>query len=138
MSSSPGSSYPPGAYKFTVGSAGEAVTLIRERLGPQARVLSVRAVEASGLGKLFRSPRLEVIAQVDPDPAPVARGEAAIVSLAAVSEELAAPERRPPPSPSPARSRLAPLPSSLGLEGLLRRSGITETALLATFPAPTT
>jgi flagellar biosynthesis protein FlhF len=129
MSSSPGSSYPPGAYKFTVGSASEAVTLIRERLGPQARVLSVRAVAASGLGKLFRAPRLEVIAQIDPVPASPAPGEVEVISLAAVSAELAAPERRSAVSPPPARSRLTPLPASLGLEGLLRRSGITETAL---------
>lgn len=127
--SSSGPSYPPGAYKFTVGSTDEAVALIRERLGPNARVLSVRSVASSGFGKLFRSPRLEVIAQVDPESVSPAAEFAAEASLEAISAELAAPDRRPLASPPPARARLAPLPTSLGLEGLLRRSGITESAL---------
>jgi flagellar biosynthesis protein FlhF len=107
--------FAPGAYKFTVKSTEEAVALIREKLGPAARVLSVRAVEATGLRKYFSAPRLEVIAQID---AP---------ALAAVSAEPATPADE---SPRPAaRSRLEPFPSHLGLAGLLRRSGITETAL---------
>ncbi len=121
----------PGAYKFTVKSTEEAVTLIREKLGPTARVLSVRAVEAKGLKKLFSSPRLEVIAQVDPvqtAAAEIEEVEASTSLFDEVSEERAAPDvplanDRVPPS------RLTPLPSSLGLTGLLRRSGITETAL---------
>jgi flagellar biosynthesis protein FlhF len=71
----------PGAYKFTVRSTEEAVTLIREKLGPSARVLSVRSVEPTGLKKFFSAPRLEVIAQVD----------APATSLQAVSSESAAP-----------------------------------------------
>ena len=43
-------------YKFTVKSAEQAAALIRERLGPSARVLSVRTVEASGLSRLWASP----------------------------------------------------------------------------------
>ena len=43
----------PGAYKFTVRSTEQAVALIREKLGPTARVLSVRAVEATGFRKYF-------------------------------------------------------------------------------------
>ncbi len=126
----PGPSYPPGAYKFTVGSAAEAVTLIRERLGPQARVLSVRTVAPAGLGRLFRGPRLEVIAQIDPPAVEAGADPAPLRSLAAVSAEPATPE----PAAGEAvaarmRARLAPLPSTLGLEGLLRRSGITEAAL---------
>jgi flagellar biosynthesis protein FlhF len=128
--SSSGLSYPPGAYKFTVGSTAEAVEIIRGRLGPNARVVSVRAVTATGLGKLFRSPRLEVIARVDPAADAAAEPRLSAATLGVVSAELAVPDDRtfaaPPP---PARSRLAPLPASLGLEGLLRRSGITETAL---------
>lgn len=99
-------------------STEQAVALIREKLGPNARVVSVRAIEQTGLKKFFSSPRLEVIAQVDPEPS-------APQSLSAVSSELAAPEADSPPP----RPRLAPLPSQLGLSGLLRRSGITETAL---------
>jgi len=55
----------PGAtYRFIVSSAEEAVQTIRERLGENARVLTVRQIEGRGLAKLFRSPKLEVIAQV--------------------------------------------------------------------------
>lgn len=103
----------PGAYKFTVKSTEEAVALIREKLGPAARVLSVRSVERTGLSKYFSAPRLEVIAQIDGP------------GLAAVSAEPAAPAE----APQTPRSRLEQLPATLGLTGLLRRSGITETAL---------
>src|SRR5688572_11520962 len=129
--SDPGQHFAPGAYKFTVKTTEEAVALIREKLGPTARVLSVRAVEAKGLKKLFSAPRLEVIAQVDPISGSVPEAEstqAAEPLFDEVSTERAAPDfpttidRTPP-------SRLVPLPTNLGLTGLLRRSGITETAL---------
>jgi len=145
----------PGAYKFTVKSAEEAVALIRERLGPAARVLSVRAVEAKGFRRLFSSPRLEVVAQVDASDAGagvqprrlrVTSSEAAAPSFeramdhaidrtvqpetapgdeprSAPSDEATRPPRRRTPNPD--ESRLG----SLGLSGLLRRSGLTETAL---------
>jgi len=105
---------PPGAYKFTVKSTAEAVALIREQLGPGARVLSVRALPRRGLRRFFAAPQLEVIAQREPVAA----------SPLAVSDEPAAPGTVVRPI-----SRLTPLPSSLGLAGLLRRTGITETAL---------
>lgn len=128
----PGHHFAPGAYKFTVKTTEEAVALIREKLGPTARVLSVRAIEAKGMKKLFSSPRLEVIAQVDP-----VAGEPRVPEMAPPSSPLfeeastepAAPEMLAPTSEALPRSRLVPLPSSLGLTGLLRRSGITETAL---------
>ena len=107
----------PGAYKFTVKSTAEAVALIRERLGPTARVISVRAVEARGLRRFFSSPRLEVVAQID----------APARALDAVSAETAAPNESAPAAPI--RSRLTEIPASLGLTGLLRRSGVTESAL---------
>lgn len=126
--SNPGTPYPPGAYKLTVGSTAEAVTLIRERLGPRARVLSVRAVPPTGLGRLFRSPRLEVVAQVDAEES-VAELRP-MPALAAFSAEPAEPGLSVgDPAAPQARARLSPLPATLGLEGLLRRSGITETAL---------
>jgi flagellar biosynthesis protein FlhF len=127
--SSSGKLLAPGAYKFTVKSADEAVTLIRERLGPAARVLSVRAIEPRGFKKLFAGTKLEVVAQVDP-PAH------ATPTLAAVSSEPATPDevsdsdaaaRAPTPFRHP-RSRMDSA-ASLGLSGLLRRSGLTETAL---------
>ena len=112
MSSSP-SPLGPGAYKFTVKSTEEAVALIRHRLGERARVLSVRAIEARGLRRFFSSPRLEVVAQVDPPAAP-----------GFISAEPALPE---PPAAEPASgSRIPPAP---GLAGLLRRSGLSEAAL---------
>lgn len=129
----------PGAYKFTVKSAEEAVTLIRERLGPTARVLSVRTIEASGLKRLFAAPRLEVVAQVDPPAAAAPETP----RLRVVSEEPATPaaefevddlddETETPPArlPQPREPRRDPRnPPPMGLSGLLRRSGLTETAL---------
>lgn len=122
MSSEP--QFAPGTYKFTVKTTEQAVALIREKLGPNARVISVRAVEQSGLKKIFSAPRLEVIAQVD---APAAAGPAAGIAL--TSDEQASPATPADEASRHRRSRLEPLPSSLGLTGLLRRSGITETAL---------
>ncbi len=118
MSSQP-RQLPAGAYRFLVRSASEAVDLIREKLGPDARVLSVRAVEATGLRRLFRMPQLEVIAQVDvkfPDvPAsPVVSMEPALPPVEAHGIE--------------SNPRFANLPPA-GLANLLRRSGLTETAL---------
>ena len=127
----------PGAYKFTVKSTEEAVALIRERLGPTARVLSVRAVEGKGLGRFFGSPRLEVIAQVDGPAAAPARPTIAAVSSEPAAPDLPADEAHDIPA-APSREdigagalnpRLRNQTSGLGLTGLLRRSGITETAL---------
>lgn len=129
--------FAPGAYKFTVRSAEEAVALIRERLGPTARVLSVRSVEASGWKKFFAAPRLEVVAQVDPPPR-----EPEAPRLRAISVEPASPpadsegdddhlERSQESKPDLPirRSQERRQPPALGLSGLLRRSGLTETAL---------
>lgn len=109
MNASALSPFPGACYKFTVRSAAEAVGLIRERLGPAARVLSVRSVPARGWRRLVGVPRLEVVAQIDsPAPAPAAEEPA----------PAAAPT--PPPAAPPAPADLA---------GLLRRSGLTEGAL---------
>ncbi|HWA85573.1 MAG TPA: flagellar GTP-binding protein [Opitutus sp.] len=94
-------------YKFIVDSADEAVTAIRQRLGPSARVLSVRSVEPTGLRRLWSGPKIEVIAQLDAPPpvapAPVTASEP------------------PPSSPSPKHRRT--------LDDLLLRSGLSERAL---------
>jgi flagellar biosynthesis protein FlhF len=118
MSSQP-KQLPAGAYRFLVKSAAEAVNLIRERLGPDARVLSVRAVEATGLKRLFRMPQLEVIAQIDAK-AP----DAGSTSIA--STEPAHPQSEP--HGVDAIPRLDMFPQA-GLANLLRRSGLTEMAL---------
>jgi flagellar biosynthesis protein FlhF len=121
----------PGAcYKFTVKSAEQAVSLIRERLGTQARVLSVRAVEPKGLRRFFSSARLEVIAQID-GPAQAAAPRAVGSSLSAVSADPAMPldEQVEPMEPRSRFPSTPPPPPATGLAGLLRRSGLTETAL---------
>lgn len=70
----PASTAIPGAtYKFLVRTAEEAVQTIRERLGPNARVLSVRQVGAGGLGGLLGQQKLEVIAQVSEKEADVGK-----------------------------------------------------------------
>ena len=61
-------------YRFVVGSAEEAVSVLRQRFGSRARVVSVRQVEGRGLARFLQAPKLEVIAAVGdaPMPAPVA------------------------------------------------------------------
>ena len=51
-------------YRLTVRSAEEAVRVIRDKLGDQARVLSVRQVGGEGLKRFISSPKLEVIAEI--------------------------------------------------------------------------
>lgn len=102
-------------YRFVVGSAEQAATLIRERLGEQARVLSVRSVNG-GWWRLLSSPKLEVIAQIEP-PA----GTAAPASVEITADETAA-------APAPSGRRLQP-DSTRSLPELLRRSGFSETVL---------
>ena len=53
-------------YKLTVRSAEEAVRVIREKLGDNAKVLSVRQVGGEGLKRFISSPKLEVIAEIQP------------------------------------------------------------------------
>ena len=108
----------PGAYKFTVRSAEHAVALIREKLGPAARVLSVRPIESKGLFRFLRPPSLEVIAQVD--------APASIIT--AVSSEPALPVSQSHDFSVETR-QLPPPTTTLGLAGLLRRSGLSEPAL---------
>lgn len=51
-------------YRFVVRSANEAVRILHERFGENARVISVRQVEGAGLARFLRAPKLEVIAEV--------------------------------------------------------------------------
>lgn len=91
----------PGTYRFEVASAAEAVAVIQERLGPEARVLAVNPRRPSGLSRLWSSPRFEIVAELPP-PAPVAE----------------------PPAREPAAA-LA-LADGARLPALLRRSGFPE------------
>ena len=54
-------------FRLVVRSAEEAVRVIREKLGEDAKVLSVRQVGGSGLKKFVSSPKLEVIAHIPPE-----------------------------------------------------------------------
>ncbi len=55
-------------YKFIVKSAEEAASIIREKLGETAQVISVRQVEGEGLARFLKSPKLEIIAQIPVEP----------------------------------------------------------------------
>ncbi|MDD5350869.1 MAG: hypothetical protein PHQ12_11725, partial [Chthoniobacteraceae bacterium] len=57
-------------FKFIVSSADEAVKVLRERLGENAQVISVRQVEGAGLARFLRAPKLEIIAQEGAPPPP--------------------------------------------------------------------
>lgn len=125
----------PGAcFRFVVRHAEEAARVIRERLGENARVLSVRNVEASGVLGLFSAPKLEVIAQIVGEPAVEVPAPAAAPEIVA-SELGGADEHFPAARVRNARSTVRPLETSF--TDLLRRSGFSETLLarLAQTPA---
>ncbi|HEY8995021.1 MAG TPA: hypothetical protein VIM71_10195 [Lacunisphaera sp.] len=135
---------PGTCYKFTVANAHEAASIIRERLGEHARVLSVRTVEPSGLRGLWASPKLEVIASLDLPEAAPAPVPAPAPQLLATSSEEAVPvaiaktptvlraephhRRRTASLSSNARPELAPL---------LRRSGFSEAIMTRLESSPT-
>ena len=126
---------PGTCFKFTVSSADEAARLIREQLGEQARVLSVRNVTSGGILGLFSSPKLEVVAQVaQPEPPPPPPEEPkAVVTL----PETSAPSSVAGTAQVSLRASrtLQSRPQSLAM--LLRRSGFSETlvARLQSSPA---
>ena len=80
-------------HTFIVESATEAVGLIRNKLGPDAVVLNVRKIPAEGVSKLWKKPKLEVLAAVMPKP-----GQDTIESVLN-SSDLAVPVDRIVPSP---------------------------------------
>ena len=51
-------------FRLVVRSAEEAVRVIREKLGEDARVFSVKQVGGEGLKRFISSPKLEVIAEI--------------------------------------------------------------------------
>jgi len=57
-------------YRFVVASAEEAITTLRQRLGTEAKVLSVRQMGGEGLSRILNSPKLEIVATVPEAPAP--------------------------------------------------------------------
>lgn len=127
----------PSRFRFIVRSAEEAVTVLREQLGPRARVVSVKQVEGKGLARFLRAPNLEVIAEVAPEtepaqaakpaaPAaptsPIEQAAPAPVAEVASSAPMPAPAAETPPPP-PATPHIVPV-AEAGFARLLRASGI--------------
>lgn len=111
----------PSRYRFIVRSAEEAVTVLRERLGTRARVVSVRQVQGQGLARFLRAPNLEVIAEVPPEEKP-----AVPETAEPVAESIplpATPEAEPAPAPS---FSIAP---ESGLASLLRAGGLSGSVI---------
>jgi flagellar biosynthesis protein FlhF len=77
---------------FIAESAADAVAQIRAKLGPDAVVVNVRQLPADGLAKLWKSPRIEVLAY-KPDPEPGTRSPDPLselkVELQAIRQQLA-------------------------------------------------
>jgi flagellar biosynthesis protein FlhF len=139
MSSALSNPPPATCYKFTVANAHEAAQVIRDRLGDNARVLSVRTVEPSGLRGLWASPKLEVIASLAATPVGTDLGRSSPQDeartdqgrpLQMLSDEAAtpAPPRREMIAHTSTRLR-ATRPARQELTPLLRRSGFSESII---------
>lgn len=75
-------------HTFIVDSAAEAVGLIRAKLGPQAVVLSVRRLPADGISKLWKKPRIEVLATVQGGPDPESPSQPPVSRVPPVEDPL--------------------------------------------------
>jgi flagellar biosynthesis protein FlhF len=117
-------------FRLTVSSADEAARVIREKLGENARVLSVRSVEAGGLFGFLSSPKLEVVAQVVAGPEAERSKATVSVSGPVVSAESGGAQVALKASRATIR-----LPQQ-SLTTLLRRSGFSEKLLLRLFESP--
>lgn len=101
-------------YKFVVKSAEEAASIIRDKLGEMAQVISVRQVEGEGLARFLQSPKLEIIAQIPPAPADSPEPKELAATLpepAEPEEESETPQRRKPSrarKPRPAAASTEP------------------------------
>lgn len=89
-------------HTFIVDSATEAVGLIRSKLGPDAVVLNVRKLPPEGVSRLWKKPRLEVLAAVQPKP-----GQESAESGS--SSELGSVAPVPPSVPAPPEDALSEL-----------------------------
>lgn len=87
-------------FRLTVRSAEEAVRVIRDKLGDQARVLSVRQVGGEGLKRFISSPKLEVIAEIPADDSDEI-SDSGLLAEAEVSEDLAVADKEAPSSNAP-------------------------------------
>jgi len=95
-------------FRLIVRSAEEAVRVIREKLGENARVLSVRQVGGEGLKKFISSPKLEVIAELPSKDAS---------SVSESEDEVLALQDAPPPVSGPNSKDLDDLTESGLLQG---------------------
>src|SRR5258708_19268568 len=112
---------PGSIFKFTVRAADEGATAIREKLGENGKVISVRQI-GGGLGGLFGRSQLEVIAQVpaaEAAPVPEVRG------FAEISDAPAAPVATESAAKSGSQSARTAR-GSASLPELLRRGGFSE------------
>jgi flagellar biosynthesis protein FlhF len=114
---------------LVVNSAEEAVRLIHEKLGAEARVVSVKQIGARGFASLLRAPQLEVIAEIPPTPAAVApTAPPAEIPPSAPVRNVAAEDEstwlQDDPLPTAPAGRIAD-----PLERLLSRSGLSEQIL---------
>ena len=126
MKTAPLPTTPGTCFKFTVSSAEEAARLIREKLGENARVLSVRTISPGGITGFFSSPKLEVIAQLN---APV---EESSVPVLTEENNLIGSVGAPGKPVTSGRRYGAPgaiFQAEKNLAKLLRRSGFSETLL---------
>ncbi len=123
-------------YRFVVGSAEEAVSVLRQRFGARARVVSVRQVEGKGLARFLQAPKLEVIAAVGDPPAPVpANGAVANVAPEPVPAQMrTVVTEMPRPQSGAMQDNHAPAPeasftSASRLVRLLEAGGISKQVL---------
>jgi flagellar biosynthesis protein FlhF len=124
-------STPPGIergrkYRFVVSSAEEAISTLRERLGTDAQVISVKQVDGEGLSRFLSSPKLEIIATLPEIPAAPA---------ATAAPEAAAPAPRQAKSTAGRRREETPAPAAPA-EDPARKELEEELEAPASGPAP--
>ncbi len=110
-------------FKLVVRSAEEAVRVIREKLGENARVLSVKQVGGEGLKRFISSPKLEVIAEVPSEEQSVeetnALGDAPVGMEAEEVGAVVQEESPVPPVIEQKQEDQVPVPEGQGEEGSL-------------------
>ncbi|MCH8473751.1 MAG: hypothetical protein LAT55_00805 [Opitutales bacterium] len=103
--------------RFIAKSAQEAAAIVRERLGPEGRVISVEQIMGSGLKRFVSAPRLQIVAKKVPPP------EFSSKTKTSASEQ-AGPEA-PAPLPNPTTTR-AGHRRTLSCRSLLLKAGFSS------------